>query len=136
MTLAFGSAKVVAASPTTSAAFIDVPGAAVTLTTGASHIKVTAAGGNITAAAAGKYLTLGLNIDGVDVEGGADLDDFMATGAGIPVIPMALTYISAALTAGAHTIKLRMRSADGVTSVSVNASAGNPLFLYVEELPF
>ncbi|MGQ9889713.1 MAG: hypothetical protein ACUVSX_14670 [Aggregatilineales bacterium] len=91
---------------TTSTAFVDAPGLALTLTTagGALLVGFTGVAGN----AAGTTVVFDLVVDGVS-QGG--LDGVIGSSAGI--VPMSFVWLVEGLAAGAHTVKLQWKVSAG-----------------------
>ena len=130
----FGSAAITHATLTSSGSFADVTDASVTLTTLARRLKITWVG-IIQYDASATWISLGLNLDGTDVESAHDL--LIMGGAGTtPYLSFSITYMTAVLTAASHTVKGRVRRSAGSTANSgIAQAAGSPGFLYVEETP-
>lgn len=91
---------------TTSTAFVDAPGLALTLTTagGALLVGFTGVAGNAT----GATVVFDLVVDGVS-QGG--LDGVIGSSAG--VVPVAFVWLVEGLAAGAHTVKLQWKVSSG-----------------------
>ena len=100
---------------TTSTSFVDITGADVTITTTGGRIMIgfhtphTASGGSTT------YFTI--TIDGVEVSGHANGVALVTSGG---TSQMSFVYLTAALAAGAHTVKIRWRVDSGARTATIN----------------
>lgn len=120
---------------TTSNSWADVTGATGTLTTGARRVRCRFTG-TIAGPGSGNSFGLDLLIDAGTREGNSFTfglgEDNVSANNGLVV----LEYTTAALSAGAHTIKLQWRSQGGGTT-TLRQSSGHAMWQYtLEELPF
>lgn len=118
------------------AAFADITGASVTITTQARRVRLTLTGGDVYQGSTGPgYLTF--SVDGTDVESASatGICRFLFTAAFTTQIGLPLVYLTPVLSAGSHTFKARIKNATNSLSVSYDGSA-SPGFLIAEETLF
>lgn len=115
---------------TTNTNFEDMTGLTVSVTTGARRCLVSVAG-VIANTASGRELDVDIAIDGSRQGGTKGLLDTYSTGANFNS-NVSFSYLTAALTAGAHTIKLQWRTSAGTSTA--RASSASPFCLAVVEL--
>lgn len=118
---------------TNSTSFVDITGASVTLTTGASRVLVSVSASGSCDTANG-YLCIDVVIDGSSQGQTFGVMTTRANTAAGQDTNLSFTYLSAVLSAGSHTIKLQLRTTTG--NASVYAQAGvTPLVFSVVEIP-
>ncbi len=115
---------------TSSASFVDATGITVTITTGAHRCRVGFVGvANVTSAAAEACIDLA--IDGTRQGGTLGLVHQSGPNVSGYNEDMSFTYLTAVLTAAAHTFKIQYKTSGG--TVGLYASASSPAVLWVEE---
>jgi len=116
---------------TTSSTFVDVTGASITITTGTNPVAygATGMGYNNTPA---NYVLMNYNIDGTLLHGTNGIGAYQKASSGSYDENLSFSGITAALSAGSHTIKEQFRA--GAGTVTLRADAGNPRSFYAFEV--
>lgn len=118
---------------TSSTSFTDVTGASITITTGANPVLVIVNGNwQCNGSTRILYATIDIDADGSTIQLAYQ---YILSGLTDIGHSFNISYLSPALTAGSHTIKLRVRIDNGAGTLTVSANANVPLhFTVIEQL--